>query len=432
MSNQKIYTRHDDGSNVSVTAPIVREKRKRVSRSKDSVSSNAQVKSFDETIRDHWEQHAKKKAKISRVKGKGKASAESPELNSIAYEHPAEQGDIIGDDGELMHLYEPPGDQLMFSEEEKLYFTELIDGYMAAYSTPIREVNMYHLFNAFRDLRVSHYLTEGPDRSNAELFTLYLAEISTGRTESSPGYEAIYEEAMGHPPGTIRKNEKRLLSESHKAVRSREIDRSLLQTDTTIDLFQDPELMKDLDDGMDAKLVLFKAIKKCYKPDALRLEPFWCPADVWRQSPSAPRQPEDTFAQRPVRDEGVFIDPVLALHPDSVDGCSGARVEVPEDRQFALYWSSEEIFLRGLLKLHLVLYPAAPFDWVRITAAFNKLNSQNGCRGKWRPKMDLRDHFMVMYPQAAALARAGRWGDIQLWEDDSKARKRSDRLQGAT
>lgn len=41
-----------------------------------------------------------------------------------------------------MHLDEPPKDESVFSEEEKTYFTELIDGYTTAYSTPIREANM--------------------------------------------------------------------------------------------------------------------------------------------------------------------------------------------------------------------------------------------------------------------------------------------------
>jgi len=38
--------------------------------------------------------------------------------------------------------------------------------------------------------------------------------------------------------------------------------------------------MKDLDYRVDAKLVLFKSIRRCYRPDALRLEPFWCSAAV--------------------------------------------------------------------------------------------------------------------------------------------------------
>jgi len=78
-----MYTGQGDDSNISMTAHTVRETRVRVSRSKESITSNAQVKSFDKTICDHREQHAKKKTKISRDKGNDKASAEPPWLDSI-------------------------------------------------------------------------------------------------------------------------------------------------------------------------------------------------------------------------------------------------------------------------------------------------------------------------------------------------------------
>ncbi|KAI5856049.1 hypothetical protein BZA05DRAFT_472014 [Tricharina praecox] len=414
-----------------VTEQIQTKTRKLAVIKKDPISEEEMT--FGDILNEYKEQKMRKRARKTAKRGKGKARAASESSDSESYEHPAEKGDILGDDGELMHLYEAPETNLMFSDEERLYFTELIDAYMAAYSTPIREVNMSHLFKAYRHLRANHHLTEGPDRSNAELFVLYLAEISDNHTVLSLEYEAYYEKVMGHLPDTIQKNQRRLLSKSHEAARDWEIYNSLLWTDAVINIAQHPDLRRELDEEGRPMLVLFKAINRCYKASARRLEPFWCSPYHWRQSPFKPKKPEDTYVRRRVADKGVFADPVLDIHPDSEDERDGAAQEIPKNHKFAGYWPSEEIFLRGLLKLHLVLYPAAPFDWDRITAAFNKVNTLHACRGIWRSKMELRHHFKVLYPEASALARIGMWKDIHLWEErapDPSSTKRGRKLGG--
>jgi hypothetical protein len=210
-----------------------------------------------------------------------------------------------------LNVFKLPTSSLFFSEEEIVYFTELANLLMETYCVPLQQLDLELLFNSFRYFRKHHHITPSPERTNGEIYKLYLRQINHGVRNNSLTLrrQAEYERRMNLKPGTIHADTPRLYTPIEVAERANAVAWVLLKMDPNIDLNNRRDLAEMFGQGEHPISILEMGIVGTYPG----LKPFSKSATEWREIAAAKR------LKLPKRNRYSTKDEPIQLVSDSED-----------------------------------------------------------------------------------------------------------------